>query len=113
MKKCSSCVAFFSEYTDAINAFEHLLAANVDRKRISIISKDFQLGVVAVKGLGRLDKDLHQSGIQRATIEYYKCLLLRGLFLLLVDGSHEEVEIAYKQLERHERMDISIHFNSP
>ncbi|RUM92610.1 MAG: hypothetical protein DSZ28_09420 [Thiothrix sp.] len=112
MEKGSSCIAIFSEYTDAKDTVNRLASFNVDENRISLVGRDLQQGKVAAGGIGTLDDDLNQLGVQEGSLYCYQCLVHGGSFLVIVSGDYEEVERACRQLEKHEKADVSIHFNS-
>lgn len=113
MEKASSCIAVFTKYSDAREAVENLLDANVDRSRISLVGKDAQEGRVAAEGISALDDDLYRLGVQEANFHCYKCLILGGSYLVIVSGDYEEVEQACSHLEKHEQAEVSVHFNAP
>ena len=112
MKKHSSCIAVFSRYKDAIDAMRHLLASDVDKKHISLVGKDCQEGQLIAEGLENLDDEFHQLGVQEGSLYCYKCLIHSGLFLVIVSGDYKEMERVFKQLEKHEEAEVSIHFNT-
>jgi len=112
MRKDSSCVAVFIEITDAQNAIQQLLTANVNEDRISLIGETIQQGKVAADGLSFLDNDLLQLGIHKANLYCYKSLVYSGAYLVIVNGDYKEVEHAYNQLEQDEQADVAIHFNA-
>jgi len=112
MKKHSSCIAVFSRYIDATDAMRQLLASSVDKKHISLVGKDCQKGQLIAEGLDNLDDELHQLGVQEDNLYCYRCLIHSGLFLVIVSGNYEEMERVFKQLEQHEKAEVSIHFNT-
>ena len=112
MRKGSSCIAVFFRYEDARDAIQQLLAANVDKRNISLVGKKLQQGRVAADGLASLDNDLYQLGVQEGNLHCYKCLIHGGSFLVIVNGNYAEVEHVCRQLEQHEKADVSIHFNT-
>ena len=112
MGKGSSCIAIFSEYTDAVDAVNRLASLNVDENRISLVGKDKQQGEVAAGGMVNLDDDLNQLGVQEGNLYCYKYLVHSGSFLVIVSGDYDEVERACNQLEKNKKADVSIHFNS-
>jgi len=111
-KRRSSCIAVFSRYADATDAMQQLLASSMDKKHISLVGKDCQEGQLIAEGLDNLDDEFHQLGVQEGNLYCYKCLLHGGSFLLIVSGNYEEVELACKHLEQHEKAEVSIHFNA-
>ena len=112
MEKVSSCIAIFTEHTDAEDAVHQLLSFDVNEDQILLVSKDRQQGRVPTKGLLNLDDDLYQLGVQESSLYCYKCLVHSGSFLVIVSGNYEEVERACNQLEKNKKADVSIHFNS-
>ena len=112
MEKGSSCIAIFTDYTDAKNAVYRLFSFNVDENCVSLVGKDLQQGKVSAGGLEDLDDDLYQLGVQESSLYCYKCLVHSGSFLVIVSGDYEVVEQACNQLEKNKKADVSIHFNS-
>ncbi|WP_456378646.1 hypothetical protein [Thiolapillus sp.] len=113
MEKASSCIAVFTEYSDAREAIERLVDASVDHSRISLVGKDVQEGKVAADGVSALDDDLRQLGVQEANLHCYKCLMLGGAYLVIVSGGYGEVDRACDFLEMHKQAEVSVHFNAP
>lgn len=112
MEKVSSCIAVFTEHTDAEDAVRQLLSFDVNEDQILLVSKDQQQGGVATKGLLNLDDDLYKLGVRESSLYCYKCLVHNGSFLVIVSGNYEEVERACNQLEKQKKADVSIHFDA-
>jgi hypothetical protein len=113
MEKSSSCIAVFSNHSDAASAIEKLAATGMERKSISLVSKDIQEGQIGTDGLASLDEDLKNIGVQEGNVHCYKCMIHGGSFLVVVSGDYTQVERACNHFERHEEQpEISIHFNA-
>lgn len=112
MNKTSSCIAVFTNYADAVSAINGLKAADVGQHSISLVGKDIQEGKVAEKGLGSLDSDLTQLGVQEENLHCYYCMVYAGFFLVIIRGDDTQVEQAANHLEKYAQADVSVHFNA-
>ena len=109
MNKQSSCIAIFSSYSDALAARQTLKNSTIDStingKQLVLLDKDLEDNSLSPN----INSFFNQISVPEDTMQCYLCLLYSGSFLLIVSGTHQEVEFAYEILEKN-GFTSSIHF---
>ena len=108
MNKLSSCIAIFSNQPEANTARQLLLEAQIDKKSIFLLDKNFQGGSL----IKNINQFFNYIGVPEDTAHCYLCLLHSGSLLLIVSGVYQDVEFACEQLEKNDLASPSMHINA-
>ncbi len=108
MDKQSSCIAIFSNQSEANKALQQLVETRIDKKNILLLDKDFKQG----SSVGDIHQFFKRIGVPEDTTHCYLCLLKGGSLLLIVSGNYQDIEFAYEQLDKNTAATPSIHFNN-
>jgi len=102
----SSCIAIFSNYSEAISARQILKKTNLKDNQIMVLDANLERVFTTTS----VNYFFNKIGVPKDTMYCYLCQLHSGSILLIVSGTSQEVELTYQMLEK-EGYIASVHFN--